>query len=192
MSGSETDPVKKKRSPVERIIVQGGIVVLLIIVAIEFRAQKGYTDTLEKIRIATEDGEKEISLEEVTGLLTLSPSSFLESENGIESTTCYSWFSVFKNGQFKLNIVATKTEPRQMLRYFTGSDGDPMTVKPPTEISAAPTPEERKRLMQGGGGGGGAPKQNSPPPEDAAKSEESTVESGSEVTPPTEEESKSE
>ena len=146
--------VKKPRSTVERIIVQGGIVVLFFVLAIEFRAQKGLSGTLEALRVLTDDGEKESSMAEVEQVISLFPSTRVVAENGIETTVGYSWFSIFKNGQYNLNIVSSKkpqpkvppgtvsqdNSPEQMLRYYTGTK-DPMEVKELDPEDIVPRPE---------------------------------------------------
>ena len=154
MSVGPVTSVKKQRSAVERIIVQGGIVVLLVVLAIELRAQKGLSGTLEALRDLTDDGEKESSMAEVEQVISLFPSTRRVAENGIETTVEYSWFSIFKNGQYNLNIVSSKKpqpkvapgtvtkddSPEQMLRYYTGTQ-DPMTVKELDPKDIVPRPE---------------------------------------------------
>ena len=154
MSVGPVTSVKKHRSAVERIIVQGGIVVLLVVLAIEFRAQKGLSGTLGALRDLTDDGEKESSMAEVEQVISLFPSTRRVAENGIETTVEYSWFSIFKNGQYNLNIVSSKkpqpkvapgtvttdNSPEQMLRYYTGTQ-DPMTVKELDPEDIVPRPE---------------------------------------------------
>ena len=154
MSVGPVTSVKKQRSSVERIIVQGGIVVLLVVLAIELRAQKGLSGTLEALRALTDDGEKESSMSEVEQVISLFPSTRLVAENGIETTVEYSWFSIFKNGQYNLNIVSSKKpqpkvapgtvtkddSPEQMLRYYTGTQ-DPMAVKELDPEDIVPRPE---------------------------------------------------
>ena len=58
---SEKAPVKQ-RSPVERAIVWGGILILILVVAIEYRAQQGYTNSLMALSEASDENDGELTL----------------------------------------------------------------------------------------------------------------------------------
>lgn len=165
---------KKPRSTVERIIVQGGIVILLLVLTIELRAFMGLSGTLEALSVLTDDGEKESSMSEVEQVISLFPSTRLVAENGIETTVEYSWFSIFKNGQYNLNVVSSKKpqprvppgtvskddSPEQMLRYYTGAE-DPMAVKQLDPEDIVPLPEGG--LSFGSSSSDSAPRNRVPP-----------------------------
>lgn len=55
---SPSSPGSSKRSPVERMIVWGGILLLLAIVGNEFRVQRAYQSGIEKLSTALEAGDK--------------------------------------------------------------------------------------------------------------------------------------
>ena len=165
---------KKPRSTVERIIVQGGIIILLLVLAIELRAYMGLSGTLEALNVLTEDGEKESSMSEVEQVISLFPATRIVAENRIETTVEYSWFSIFKYGQYKLNIVSSRNpqpkaspgnvlnddSPDQMLRYFTAAD-DPMAVKALDPKDIIPLPEGG--LSFGSSSSDSAPRDGVPP-----------------------------
>ena len=155
----------QKRSPVERCIVQGGIVLLLVVLAVELRAQKGFSGTIAALRVLSDDGEKERAMTEVERVISLFPSRDIVAENAIETTTEYSWFSFFKNEKYRLNIVASKATPSEMLRYYTGTT-DPMTVKEPDPKDVVPRPEGGFSLsppkMSGGDKRGGTTEKATP------------------------------
>jgi hypothetical protein len=196
MSDEKPKPEKKPRSPVERMIVWGGIAVLLILVLVELRAQQGYSTTVTKLQDLTgEDGVDELLLADAEATLSWSPTVTTEETNTAINYR-YNWESVFKNGQFVLHFVASKEEPPSLLRFYTG-DEDPMAAQPNENPTSGPSAEEAAKLFTtgggGGGGGGGSREDPERPNEDEGTSEEEPAkEEPSEEEPAKEEPAKEE
>jgi hypothetical protein len=153
-----TAPVKK-RSPAERVLVWGGILILLLVVAIEFRAQRGYSQTLESFSNASDDGDVDLPMANAESFMVMFPQRQQTAVNGIEHTYAYTWMSLFKSGQFQLNVVYTAGDDPSMLRYWTGSGFDPMTptVDPDAHLRPGGSPEMLEiSSSQGFGGGTGS------------------------------------
>ena len=150
MSSDETvTKPAKQRSPVERAIVWGGILLLLLVVGIEYRAQQGYANSLQALSDASDETEGELTLDEVEALFSGGPSRSVKTENGIETHFVYSWLSFFKSGEYVLNVLASKDEPSHLLRYYTADGVDPMAPIPPKN----PTPKGNLSLSGGPGRG---------------------------------------
>ncbi|MCA9035356.1 MAG: hypothetical protein KDA91_09505 [Planctomycetaceae bacterium] len=146
------EKTSKSRSPVERAIVWGGIIVLIGIVGLEYRAQTGYSASLDAISNASGNTE-ELEFAAVESLLSGGPSRTKKSENRIETHYVYSWFSLFRSGQYVINVLASKDEPSTMLRFYTGDGVDPMKPIPPANPTALPP--GGLSLSAGGGGNRG-------------------------------------
>lgn len=141
-AGSGTDsPSKKPRSPIERVIVWGGICLLLVVVAIEARAKFGYDMSRTAIAERLEDNENAyLSLAEARGLFKFVPAvSEPVSTRGHDAYT-YSWFSVFKPGKYQIVLTATPGDDAEVTTFTT--PGAPEET--PVSASAAdlePVPE---------------------------------------------------
>jgi hypothetical protein len=181
MNQDKPAPAEKRRSPVERFIVQGGIFALLIILAVEFRAVRGYSVGLKALKAISDADESGTPMSEVEAALPLFPAKRLVSENAIEQTWEYSWLSIFKRGQFAIRIVTSRDDSNsgggsaegkgstlhdavEMVRYYTGTEDTSMEVR---ELS----PDEIKPLPPGGLRIGGGPSE--PPPASDSGSDES-------------------
>lgn len=131
-------PDRRKRHPIERGLVWAVIAILLVLVAVEYRAQRGYSNSVAAIQAATADRELDLPMLEAEQLISMSPGRELTAENGIERTYCYSWPSVFKRNQFLLNVVYARDDGNSLLRYWTGAGNDPMTIYDPDPDEIAP------------------------------------------------------
>lgn len=176
----------KRRNPIERILVQGGIVILLLVLGVELRAQKGYTTSLNSLKETSDHDDGGKPLSEVEPMLILGPSKTQISQNKVEATWEYSWFSFFKNGQYRIRLVTSIGEPVEMVRYYTGTEDTMMDVR-------ERPPEEVHKLPPGGLGfgtaGGGGPPANEPDDkaeEKPAESPESSAETPAATEPPAE------
>jgi len=147
--GTETASIKKY-SRAERILVWGGILLLLAVVAIEYRARTGYAETVKAFSDASDEGDEEFPMHLAEGLMVMAPSRAHTAVNGIENTYAYTWLSLFRYGQFQINVVYTSGENPSLLRFWTGSGHDPMTPYmegDPTEFSREELEEAMRNAM---------------------------------------------
>jgi len=154
-AGSSGTPKNtKSRSPVEKAVVWGGIIVLLGLVLVELRAQQGHSTAVTKLQDLFGDDEEEVAASELDNVISWFPSKTVAVDTPAAVDYRYNWQSVFKSGQFVLHVVVSKDDPAQLVRYYTG-DEDPMAPEPsdtPTEQIPA---EELASMLGGAGGGGG-------------------------------------
>jgi hypothetical protein len=96
----------KRRNPVERVLVWGGIVLLLGVVFLEYRAKQGYDATVRNLQEVT-NGTRDVTMEDARKLMvgysweagpTPNPRGF--------PTYTYTWFSLFRRGTYRLTLVA--------------------------------------------------------------------------------------
>ncbi len=124
---------KPPRNPVERMIVWGGIGLLLVVVMLEFRAQRGYAQTLDALNASTANEEHETTLNEAMQVLTLSPAVSDPVPFGPYDHVHCSWFSLCKSGQYKITLVCSR-DPEPVLLAFT-TPSPPLEPEP--EVTAA-------------------------------------------------------
>jgi hypothetical protein len=144
-------PAKGQRSSTERALVWGGILTLLLIVVVEFRAQRGYSKSLEAFSNAADSDDYTLTMSEAESFMVMAPGREHTAVNGIENTYAYTWLSLFKYGQFQLNVVYTSGDDPSLLRFWTGSGHDPMTpVVIKGKRSRGPRPGEMPTLSGAG------------------------------------------
>lgn len=193
MSSQPSSAGKKPRSPIEKVIVRGGILVLVVLVFVELRAQQGHSGTVSTLQELTANAEDDVPFSKVQEAVSWFPSTEVTKLSESETKYRYNWQSVFKPGRFVLNVVTNNEEPPLVLRYFT-DDKDPMEAVPEENPMPALTEEEAAKALSGGGGGGGGARrqqdedesgdseERSRPPADDSESEEGagTQDSGDE------------
>jgi len=155
-SSSEAGTQKKatkSRSPVEKAVVWGGIIVLLGLVLVELRAQQGHSTAVTKLQDLFGDDEEEVPASELDNVISWFPSKTVAVDTPAAVDYRYNWQSVFKSGQFVLHVVVSKDDPAQLVRYYTGEE-DPMAPEP-SDTPTEQIPAEELAAMLGGAGGGG-------------------------------------
>lgn len=106
-----------KRNPLERILVWGGITVLIVIVAIEYRAKQNYDASVSALQEVA-NGVRDVSIDEARQLMI----GFSHKEGprpndqGL-NTYHYQWFSLFKGGTYQLTLIENDD---QTLNSFDG------------------------------------------------------------------------
>ncbi|QDT95872.1 hypothetical protein [Gimesia aquarii] len=106
-----------KRNPLERILVWGGITVLIVIVAIEYRAKQNYDASVSALQEVA-NGIRDVSIDEARQLMI----GFSQKEGprpndqGL-NTYHYQWFSLFKGGTYQLTLIENGD---QTLNSFDG------------------------------------------------------------------------
>ncbi|MEZ5940425.1 MAG: hypothetical protein R3C18_03470 [Planctomycetaceae bacterium] len=158
----------KPRNPIERVLVWGGICLLLGIVLVEFLAKRGYDSTYAALTELSQDDTREVPFAEAQSAVALFPSMEKVAAEGESNVTeyRYSWFSIFKSGQYKISLrVADDGKPEAVLLGF-------VTAAAPEEESLVAdgiSPEDMESSdggapasdhsggMSGGGGGGFGP-----------------------------------
>jgi hypothetical protein len=159
MSTDSVDPVVNdpldgpQRNPVERVIVWGGIGLLLVTVLIEARAQRGYATSLSALQAALAvNEESQISLNGARALMAFGPSETTE-ESGRMQVDChvFSWFSVFKSGQYEITLDVSSDADREVLNVTTSSA--PEEVEFAVDESTTPATGQGESANFGFGGG---------------------------------------
>lgn len=179
---SESKPAaaaaKKARSPVERIVVWGGIVVLLGLAAYQARARVGYTMTLSALQDRLEEDEgsdaKQLLLKDLDSYVVGWPSRTQE-----EPTT--------HKGTIELTWPGLSASYGIVVGYDPSEEGKPVTgletrgyQEPPAEERKAPphfSPEEAARAGANipPGAPGGPPAQGTPEGSGVPQAEESAA-----------------
>ena len=121
MSEPEAVKVVRKRSGVERVVVWGGIVLLLGLLVIELRARQAYNITVNALNElpAATDGRP---FTEFEPLIQSYGSLDVTAEGVGEKRYTYRWFSVIAPGRYVLNVIATDSDPITVLSFSTGED----------------------------------------------------------------------
>jgi hypothetical protein len=159
MSTDSADPTsiepaeKLPRNPIERVIVWGGIGLLLVVAGIETRAQRGYAMSLEAVQSAFSDNEEvEISLSDARQLMVLAPAETKQLNVSLAVDNFrFSWFSLFKSGQYEITFRVTSDEEQQVVSFATPAAPEPAWMTDQPLEGDVSTSEE------GDFGGGGFP-----------------------------------
>lgn len=159
----------KPRNPIERILVWGGICLLLGIVLVEFLAKRGYDSTYAALTELSKDDTREVPLAEAQSAVALFPSMEKVAAEGDSNVTeyRYSWFSIFKSGQYEISLqVADDGKPEALLLGFVTAAAPEEEFLVADEISTedmestdggSPASDHSGGMSGGGGGGFGPP-----------------------------------
>jgi hypothetical protein len=95
----------KRRSPVERVVVWGGIAALLVVLGIEGYAKTTYDSTLSTLKSKLEESEtsQDVTLSQANGYIR-GAYRRAESEDKRGKRVVYRWFSLFKQYVVQLNV----------------------------------------------------------------------------------------
>lgn len=116
---SQSPPAAREpRNPAERMLVWGGIVLLLGIVFVEYRAKQAYDATVQNLQKVT-NGTRDVTMDEARKLMVNYSGEQGPTPNaqGFPTYT-YKWFSLFRSGTYRLTLVANKDGTT--LRTFDG------------------------------------------------------------------------
>ncbi|MEK6257230.1 MAG: hypothetical protein AABP62_01305 [Planctomycetota bacterium] len=161
-SPSPTPPGKKPRSPVERVIVWGGIAILLGVLAFEARQKYSYDPTVGHLRkVFSEDTEKYVKLSEIRPMIAGSPSEVkTPHERRSYQRIDLKWPSLFKDYRVQLIVESEGDDP--LVAGFTtpgATDPDSEPVAQQTASTetahAGPTMPAGGMMPMGGAGMGG-------------------------------------
>lgn len=144
-------PKKPERSSTERLIVWGGIGVLLLLVVIQAHARVGYERTLKNVeaRLAEDDGPnaRPLMLEEVDSLIVGFPFQRTIEEKATRVVLNLSWRGL--TSAYEINLPYNPTEPailgvytKDAPAFATAPDGGdaPMEAASPADMSAMTGP----------------------------------------------------
>ena len=155
---------KPPRNPTERIAVWVGIGLLLAVVALEFRAQRGYAQSLDSLNASAGDEAKETTLAEARQLLALAPSVSAPVQSGMYDEYQCSWPSLFKSGQYQITLVASREKDPLLMEFRTPNPPPEPEPEVAAEGSGEASPSPMGGMGMGGGGmgmgGGGARRPN--------------------------------
>ncbi|MCA8992519.1 MAG: hypothetical protein KDA88_11090 [Planctomycetaceae bacterium] len=162
--GSPESPPKNSeaapRNPTERMLVWGGIGLLLCIVLVELHAKQGYDSTRKALEELSQDDSREVTFDEARSTVALFPSVKKIAPEGDSNETKYqySWFSIFKSGQYEIALRVADEGKEEVL--FLGFE----TAVPPEEpvlneelVEGEVPSGDHTAGMPGGGGGFGPP-----------------------------------
>ena len=141
---------KKPRSPVERFIVWGGIVVLLLLVAVQAHARKGYELTLQALQPLVDDdyeGGVPLPIADIDSHVVGFPS---RSENELSATRTervYRWRGL--RGSYGITLEYNPSIDTPVVTSMV-TDGAPLPEVP--EYVESPDDEDPTMEMPGGGG----------------------------------------
>ena len=162
ISQTPTPPGKSNRSPVERAIVWGGIVVLLGVLAFEARQKYSYDPTVTQLRkLLSEDSEKHFKLSEIRPMIYGSPSEVKSPhERSAYNRINLKWLSLFKDYRVELIVEREGADPL-IAGFSTPGGTDPEPPARPAlsaDAMAAVNPMGTMpmgTMPMGGPGGGG-------------------------------------
>lgn len=159
---STGSPPKPARNPMERIVVWGGIIVLVLIALIEYRAKTGFEASLKALEDAANDITKDVTYADAQGMMTGYTSMVGPTEDQGHQTHDYKWFSLFKGGTYNIKLVASRDQEPTLLTFVTPLS-DQEIAEEKARIAAAeaafaaePSREGIEPTRGGGGEGGGA------------------------------------
>ena len=166
MSTDSAEPVvdepsdKPPRNPIERVIVWGLIGVLLVVMGIEARAQRGYAMSLDTLQTTFSDGEEvEITLDDARKLMSFGPVEVkAPDEHGPYHFYDYyrfSWFSLFKSGDYEITLKVTDNEELTVISFSTPAAPPPAWMDEPTLPSEEDETDDPATMGGGGFPGGG-------------------------------------
>lgn len=169
---------KTGRSPVERAIVWSLIGLMLVLVAIEARAQQGHTKTMLALKDLAdakdeEDRTKGIKFEDFKEKLQLFPSVSGPTTGEGWDVYVYKWVSLLKAGTYEIHVrVSSGNDINYIAGYAVPLDGELMfeavgppegAMPPPTEDDGMPDGGMQQGMPNAGGpapGGGNGPEGN--------------------------------
>ena len=158
-------PAKKPRSPVERMIVWGGIVVLLLLLAAQARARLGYQLTSSALaeRVREDEGAnpQALAVKDLNQYILGWPSRTVQERGKTEQVITLTWTGLSgPKGLFDpygIDVRATVGPDAAVLEVIPhGAPEPPAPVADASEIGEGP-PEGMMPMMPGGPGGGGPP-----------------------------------
>lgn len=156
-SPNPTSSNKPVRSPVERVIVWGGIAILLGLLAFEARQKYSYEPTLTGLRnVLNDETDKGVKLSEVRKIIAGSPTEErIPHGRRVYHRILLKWPSLFKDYRVEL-IVESQGEDPLVAGFSTPGGTDPEPPEPPTrEVIGGDSPTMPTGMMGGPGSGGG-------------------------------------
>ena len=148
--------VKKPRSPVERVIVWGLILILVAVIFIEWRAKTNYDASFEAVQqeMKASDEGPALTLQAAENLREGNPSRSPGEEN-LNLVTTYRWFSFFKDYEFSLVYTSDPEEAnRVILEFRTPEAVEEQPLAPLVAAAAGDGDDSDDELMEDGGPGG--------------------------------------
>jgi hypothetical protein len=166
---------KKKRSPLERMVVWGFILLLALVVGLEYRGMTGYNQTLtaweEKLEDARISGAG-FTLSEAKSMAKMSPTYAAATTEGSRVETVAKWFTVLSfmpDRKYEIHIELDKaSEDAHVITLTTAATAaareleDQLLDKAPVTLDPSTIPKQPGATRQpaaggqpGGGGGGG-------------------------------------
>jgi|GEM_PF-1941289 hypothetical protein len=164
-AAANTGKQKKPRSPVERVVVWGGISILLIIAGIQGMAAYGFTTSKDKVVSAVkraDESSDELNLNDAEELMSGFWSKSPIQKKNHERFIVYSWTGVYQHYSVLLNLGADDSNPIVMgyeLNSETSNHAETIAASQPQSVSetADDSDDSTAALMEMPGGPGGGP-----------------------------------
>ena len=102
---------------------------MLVVVVIEARAQRGYTQSLKALQDVLSD-QKSITFAEVRELLQYRPTESGPKENRFGQTYTFAWFSLFKSGQYQIAVTTGVDDNPYVMSFSTPNSPEEMLPSP--------------------------------------------------------------
>ena len=154
---------KKKRSPLERMVVWGFIILLALVVGLEYRGMTGYNQTLSAWEEKLEDGRLNgtgFKLSEAKSMAKMSPTYTAATTKGAHVETVAKWFTVLSflpNRKYEVHMELDKaSEDAHVLTLATAADRElenQILDNAPVTVDPASIPKRPGAGRQGRGGG---------------------------------------
>jgi hypothetical protein len=149
---------KKPRSPLEKVVVRGGILLLLLLVAVQAHARFGYEMSLKKLqaRIAEDETNvdgKPLLVSELPQCIVGWPCRTVEKDRHWERVT-YSWRGLTQCFEIRMPYDSSDEHPAVMSLETNGAP-QPVEAPPPSEESVASNEGGSPTTAHAGMGGPG-------------------------------------
>jgi len=150
-------PAAKSRSRVEKFIVRGGIMLLILLAAVQAHARFGYSWTLQRLqaRLANDETDgKSVAISELPQLVVGWPSR-TEKRDGKWGLVVYSWRGLTDTYQIRMPYDSSDTPPAVLELVTADPPPLPTYDASPAETQEAESPMAGMGGRMGGGMGGG-------------------------------------
>lgn len=161
---NDTQPepaAQKKRNPLERILVWGGIFVLVAIVLIEYRAKQNYDASVTALQEVA-DGSRDVPIDEARQkMVGFSQQQGPQPDSRGLNAYHYQWFSLLKGDTYQLTLVededhtlktfdgpAFAEDPDVLAAKIEEANADVENPSPPLIGNAVPQDSAGKELTK--------------------------------------------
>src|SRR5690606_17283101 len=141
------------------IFVWGGILLLVAIVVIEYRAKTGFAASVKALEDAANDITRDVTYADAQGMMQGYTSVAGREEQG-HQVHDYAWFSVFKNGDYNIKLIGSRDKEPLLYTFLTPImeqeliDEEKVRLEEEAAMLAADGGEDAANMMHGAMPGG--------------------------------------